>query len=126
MRLIRALSVGLIAGVALLGCASGSSSMSEYSPSAGEQEQERRLLAQTEPIAHGSATLEVHGLSCPKCASNVDLTLARVKGVAKVDQVDMSTGEVRLTFTPDQHPSPRDLARAVDRSGYTLVAIRTP
>jgi len=126
MRFNRALTLSLITCVALVGCASDSSSMSEYSPSAQEQEQERLLLAQTQPIAHSTATLEVHGLSCPKCASNVDLTLARVKGVAKVNQVDMSTGEVRLTFTPDQHPSPSELARAVDRSGYTLVAIRTP
>lgn len=108
------------------GCASsGSSSADGYEPSGADLRQEAVLLDDSAPIAASGATLRVNGLSCPKCASNVDLTLADVPGVSGVEKVDLSAGEVRLAFGGGEHPSPATLARAVKRAGYTLVAIRT-
>jgi copper chaperone CopZ len=119
--IVPALALALLAS----SCASTSDS-AEFTPSAADRDQERSLLAQTTPIAESTATLSVHGLSCPKCASNVDLTLAEIKGVKNVEQVDLSTGEVKLAFDENTHPSPAALAKAVKDAGYTLVAIRTP
>ncbi len=119
--IVPALAVALLA----FGCASTSDS-SDFTPSSAERAQEQSLLSQTSPIAAQAATLEVHGLSCPKCASNVDLTLAEIKGVKSVEKVDLSTGEVRLAFDDAARPSPATLAKAVKDAGYTLVAIRTP
>ena len=119
--IVPVLAVALLAS----GCASTSDS-AEFTPSSAELQQERSLLAQTTPIADSTATLAVHGLSCPKCASNVDLTLAEIKGVKSVEKVDLSTGEVKLAFDDNTHPSPATLAKAVKDAGYTLVAIRTP
>lgn len=97
-----------------------------YEPTAAELHQEEGYLASTTPLSGDSATLEVRGLSCPKCASNVDLTLARVKGVESVTKIDLSKGTVRLAFADDVRPSPSDLAKAVKKSGFTLVNITTP
>jgi len=108
-----------------LGCASTSSDSADFTPSSAELRQEQTLLSQTSPIASSSATLEVHGLSCPKCASNVDLTLAEIKGVKSVEKIDLSTGQVRLAFDDTNQPSPATLAKAVKDAGYTLVAIHT-
>lgn len=108
-----------------LGCASSSSTTDDFTPSTADLRQEQSLLSQTSPIASSAATLEVHGLSCPKCASNVDLTLAEIKGVKSVEKVDLSTGQVRLAFDDANHPSPATLAKAIKDAGYTLVAIHT-
>lgn len=126
MRLMT-LAISLLSVVTLIGCASsGSGGEETFEPSAAELRQEEGFLTQTAPLAERTATLEVRGLSCPKCASNVDLTLARVKGVQSVEQVDLSNGTVRLALAEEGRPSPAELARAVKRSGFTLVGISTP
>lgn len=123
---MRLFAVASLASLSLvIGCASTSGD-AEFTPSSAELQQERSLLSQTTPIADSTATLAVHGLSCPKCASNVDLTLAEIKGVKSVEKVDLSTGEVKLAFDDNNRPSPATLAKAVKDAGYTLVAIRTP
>lgn len=83
-------------------------------------------MSDTAPISEASATLTVQGLSCPKCANNVDLALAKVPGVRSA-AIDMASGEVRVAFDESSaHPSRADLAKAIDRTGFTLTQIRVP
>lgn len=126
MRLMLAIAPLAFGLASFAGCASSSSQSADFNPTAAELQQEKSLLTQTTPIASNTATLEVHGLSCPKCATNVDLTLAEVTGVQRVEKVDLSSGQVKLAFTEHHHPTPAALAHAVKDAGYTLIAIRTP
>lgn len=71
------------------------------------------------------ATLYVNGLGCPQCASNIDLTLAKVEGVKWI-YVDLGHGVVQLQFEANsQRPSPHKLMDKVTDAGFTLVKIRT-
>lgn len=71
------------------------------------------------------ATLYVNGLGCPQCASNIDLTLAKVEGVKWI-YVDLGHGVVQLQFEGNgQRPSPFKLMDKVTDAGFTLVKIRT-
>lgn len=81
------------------------------------------LVADDVPITAASATLVVHGMSCPLCANNVDKQLLDVAGVTEV-LVDMGTGEVTLNLAPDVPVTRRQLVEAVDRSGFTLAEVR--
>ena len=75
-----------------------------------------------QPISPPTATLVVHGLSCPQCASNVDKQLLAVKGVQQVN-VNLGTGQVVVLVSQNQPPTGTQLAAAVKKSGYTLVRI---
>jgi copper chaperone CopZ len=77
------------------------------------------------PIQGREAKLVVYGMSCPLCANNVDKTLLEVPGVTDV-AVDMSTGIARVTLDGKTPVTPRQLATAVDRSGFSLQSIDTP
>jgi copper chaperone CopZ len=72
-----------------------------------------------------SATLVVHGLSCPLCAHNIDQQLMRVRGVDSV-MTDLGEGEVYLGLAESPKPTRAQLARAINEAGFTLVSIRTP
>jgi len=74
------------------------------------------------PLSPPTATLVVHGLSCPQCASNVDKQLLAVKGVQQV-HVNLGNGQVVVLVSQDQPPTGTQLAAAVKKSGYTLVRI---
>ncbi len=81
-------------------------------------------LWESEPIAASAAVLRVNGMSCPKCANNIDKQLTEVGGVERT-HIDMGAGEVLVTFGgKGGHPSRADLARAIENSGFTLVSIR--
>jgi copper chaperone CopZ len=75
-----------------------------------------------QPLTSPTATLTVHGLSCPQCASNVDKQLLAVKGVQQV-HVNLGNGRVIVLVSQDQPPTGRQLAAAIKKSGYTLVSI---
>ena len=75
-----------------------------------------------QPVTPPTATLVVHGLSCPQCATNVDKQLLAVKGVQQVN-VNLGTGQVVVLVNKDQPPTGTQLADAVKKSGYTLVRI---
>ncbi len=75
-----------------------------------------------QPVSPPTATLVVHGLSCPQCASNVDKQLLAVKGVQQVN-VNLGTGQVVILVSQNQPPTGTQLAAAVKKSGYTLVRI---
>lgn len=78
-----------------------------------------------EVVTSPTATLIVHGMSCPLCANNVDKQLLDVRGVASV-HVDMGTGEAKVWFAPGAKVTRRQLADAVDKSGFTLAEVRVP
>src|SRR6476660_5893844 len=75
-----------------------------------------------QPVSPPTATLLVHGLSCPQCASNVDKQLLAVSGVQQV-HVNLGNGQVVVLVSPDRPPTGAQLAAAVKKSGYTLVRI---
>ena len=72
-----------------------------------------------------SATLYVKGMSCPLCANNIDKQLMKVPGVKHVS-VDLGSGAVQAKFGPGKPPSERQLAQAIERSGFTLDRIDMP
>lgn len=77
------------------------------------------------PLTGSSATLIVHGMSCPLCANNVDKLLMTVPGVESV-KVNMGTGEVKVALAPSARVTRAQLAKAVDDSGFTLTEVRVP
>jgi len=81
------------------------------------------VTASPEPLTQSGAVIEVAGLACPKCASNVDVQLSRIAGV-HVENIDMKHGLVQVRFDSDPHPSPARLARAVEDSGLTYLGVR--
>jgi copper chaperone CopZ len=95
--------------------------------SAANERGEASFTGDSRPIEADEATLVVRGLSCPKCANNVNLQLDKVEGVAET-HIDMGKGEVRVVFEPlvPTHPSKARLARAITDAGFTIVDIRTP
>ena len=70
-----------------------------------------------------TAVLEVHGLSCPLCANNLDKELLRLPGVESV-AVDIGTGRVRLELAAGAEVRRGALEQAVRRSGFTLMSVR--
>ncbi|MBX3386588.1 MAG: heavy-metal-associated domain-containing protein [Phycisphaeraceae bacterium] len=112
--------------VTLLSACAGGGSGASRDDGAGTGSARTSWMSDTAPIDEASATLTVQGLSCPKCANNVDLSLAKVRGV-KSAAIDMASGEVKVAFAEEgARPSRADLARAIDRTGFTLVDIRVP
>lgn len=77
------------------------------------------------PLTGSSATLIVHGMSCPLCANNVDKQLMTVPGVESV-RVDMGSGQVKVALAADARVTREQLAKAVDNSGFTLMEVRVP
>lgn len=109
--IVAALAAGL--GTAASGCAAGKAPEDDH-VSAARMDDTR--------IQGREAVLTVYGMSCPLCASNVDKSLLAVRGVTNVD-VDMSTGTARIGLDGKTPVTRRQLAEAVDRSGFTLKRI---
>ena len=101
----------LLLCVTLASCSSQQALEASKSPTISDQ-----------PVAPPTATLVVHGLSCPQCATNVDKQLLAVRGVQQVN-VNLGTGQVVVLVSKDQPPTGTQLADAVKKSGYTLVRI---
>ena len=74
-------------------------------------------------LTDGRYTLVVHGMSCPKCISNVELQLTRISGITH-PIVDMKNGFVRVEVSGGTSPSKDAIANAIADSGFTLVEIR--
>ena len=83
---------------------------------------DRALLTDETAVTTSPVILNVKGMSCPKCVTNVDIQLARIPGVQK-SSIDMSTGKVTVNFDPAKHVTRGALAKAVDDSGLTLTSI---
>lgn len=80
-------------------------------------------LRSSRPLDGDAVTLVVSGLSCPLCASNVDQQLLRLPGVQGVS-VDLAAGRIGVSLQ-EPRPSPAELTRAIDQSGFTLERIET-
>ncbi len=123
-----ALSVALLIALPVAGCSSGGQGAeAEYEENPINHVATEADLAATrskEPLKGEAATLWVNGLGCPLCATNIDMQLHRVKGIANTN-VDLSTGKVDLVFVGADRPSPQRLADAVADAGFTLVKIET-
>jgi copper chaperone CopZ len=74
------------------------------------------------PVEGRAVTLVVYGMSCPKCVTNVDVTLSRIAGVRDV-AINMRDGIVVATLDGTTRPSRGAFARAVDDAGLTLVRL---
>ena len=72
------------------------------------------------------AVMWVKGMGCPGCAFQLEKQLLDLGGVQRV-VVDLGTGRVEVVCStgPDV-PTDRDLAEAVERSGFTLDRITRP
>jgi copper chaperone CopZ len=113
----RAFAVSTLALLLLQGCASSQPSQ----PRPGQVSS----ATDTQPITAPSATLIVHGMSCPLCASNVDKQLLEVPGVT-LAAVNMGSGEVTVTFAPKARVTRKQLEDAIYKSGFTLAEVRIP
>jgi copper chaperone CopZ len=129
MHSLNTLALGaMIAGIVLVGCAGSSKSASEAAPAAASADlytvtaADVEALKSTEPLSADRATLYVNGMSCPLCATNIDLQLKRVRGVDSAN-VDLSTGKVVIDMPGMTKPSPKRLADAAADAGVTLVRI---
>ncbi|GAB4515266.1 MAG: hypothetical protein Tsb0013_19770 [Phycisphaerales bacterium] len=104
----------VLAAALLTGCASTSSTSSASSKT-----------YDITPIAADNVTMRVNGMSCPKCANNIERQLTSLAGVESVD-IDLGSGIVGVGFTKGAaHPSAAQLAQAIDNTGFTLVSIDT-
>jgi copper chaperone CopZ len=114
----RTISLTILASAALaLGaCSAVPQTTADTSADAGAQQASLDLLSGP------GATLIVHGLSCPLCATNVDKQLRALPGVRSV-KVNLGTGEIGVSFSPAGAPTNDQLAKAVTESGFTLVSI---
>ena len=131
---LKAAGVLALAAVVLTGCASGGGTAGAGGAAAKATEENAIIhqVSQAEmeaaraerPISGKRAVLWVNGLGCPLCATNIDLVLAKVKGVSNV-KVDLSTGKVSLDVDPATPPTAARLATVVEDSGFTLVKIET-
>lgn len=74
-------------------------------------------------LSDGAYTLVVHGMSCPKCVSNVELQLERIGGVTH-PVVDMKNGFVHVDVEGGRGPSKGSITTAIADAGFTLVEIR--
>lgn len=108
--------LGLTAGVllGLGGCANGG----------GADASVLEARVSDEPIAESEVLLTVYGMSCPLCANNVDNTLLSVPGVEDVS-LDMGTGIAVVRLDGRTPVTRRQLAAAVDRSGFSLQRVET-
>ena len=103
----------VLAAIVLTGC---EYCMVERSPEA------ERLLHDQTALTQTPVKVQVLGMSCPKCVSNVDIQLMRVHGV-KHAAIDMATGQVTVEIDPTAGVTRAQLARAVDDSGLTVASI---
>lgn len=113
------LIVSLIAAALLLaGCESTPQSSSSDDGSSSSMHSEM-------PIEASEVAMIVHGMGCPLCANNVDKQLLAVPGVEEVN-VDMGNGRVTVQLKDHPRPTRKQLAKAIDDSGFTLVRFESP
>lgn len=117
----------VVIAVILLPAVAGCATTDSSGAAATGERADASFAGDSRPIEADEATLVVRGLSCPKCANNVNLQLDKVEGVGET-HIDMGKGEVRVVFEPlaPIHPSKAALARAITDAGFTVVDIRTP
>ncbi|MFN4242762.1 MAG: heavy-metal-associated domain-containing protein [Tepidisphaerales bacterium] len=123
--MVVAMLAGCQAGSGLTGASEGSS---RGEPSAGVTASPPSSREEPVPPAASGAgatvvRLDVHGLSCPLCANNLDRELLRLPGVEAV-RVDLGSGRVEVTYGAGATADRAAIAEAVRRSGFTLAGFR--
>lgn len=123
--LLTSLSAAAATAFVLTGCASNDAATTTTADSTPIQATTLQTGAYAnQPIADDAIVLRVNGMSCPKCANNIDKQLTSIPGVGGA-RVDMGAGEVTVSFdSKASHPSQQQLADAIERSGFTLVGMR--
>jgi len=124
--LVRGVGVAMVSGACVLGtgvgvsgCASGGGGAAVDGAGAGGGGG-----LSGEPIEAGSVVVRVNGLSCPKCANNVERSLLSLGGVEGA-AIDMGSGEVTVRFGgKGEHPSEAAIAGAIEEAGFTFVSVR--
>lgn len=115
----------------LAGCAGGSGGVgggsaataaAENAVTHAVTEADLAYVKSTEPIKADRVLLYVNGMGCPQCVTNVDIQLARLKGV-RSSRVDLGKGVVEVELYNKGQPSPAQLAKAV-AGDFTLVKIQ--
>ena len=106
---------------ALLGCAL--IALAPIASCASTPTSSPAAVAGPELLGDGRYQLVVHGMSCPKCISNVELQLTRIGGIVR-PTVDMKNGLVAFEVEGGRQPSKARIASAIADSGFTLVEIR--
>lgn len=77
------------------------------------------------PADTTSVVLQVSGLSCPLCATNLEKELTSLPSVNGVD-IDLETGRVTVGLSGGLLPTRSTLRRVVVGSGFTLNEIILP
>lgn len=77
------------------------------------------------PAETTSVVLQVSGLSCPLCATNLEKELTSLPSVNGVD-IDLETGRVTVGLSGGLLPTRSTLRRVVVNSGFTLNEIILP
>lgn len=67
----------------------------------------------------GKKTLQISGMSCAHCASNVTECLNQIEGVCA--EVNLSKGSAKVSF--DREIADEDLKNAVEKIGYHVTSI---
>ena len=75
------------------------------------------------PLTALRVELDVHGLSCPLCANNLDGQLMRIDGVDAAT-IDLHTGVVLVELVEGHLVTHGQLRKAVDDAGFSLRAVR--
>ncbi|MGE3106743.1 MAG: heavy-metal-associated domain-containing protein [Phycisphaerales bacterium] len=121
--------VGLAGAISMVvsGCASGPAepSYEEHEVVHTATAEEARVATARESLTGDDAKLYINGMSCPLCATNIDLQLLKVRGVTDV-AVDFSTGTALVRFGGSDRPSGAELAHAVAEAGFKLIKIESP
>mgnify|MGYP000860124611 CR=1 FL=1 len=105
--------IGIAAGLMMLGGGC------QTAPSRGGEAIDRG----TDRIVGNEVVIVVHGLSCPLCSNNLDGQLKRIPGVESAT-IDLKSGAVTVRMAENHAVTREDLARAVERAGFTLKAIQ--
>lgn len=69
-----------------------------------------------------AVTMSVTGLGCPQCATSVEKTVGRLKGVRDV-AIDLGEGTVTVRVDQAGGPSDEQLQQAITDAGFTVQAI---
>lgn len=109
----------LALGVSVFGCQSGSQSTAD-APSADARaaQPESDLL----PADATAVVLNVEGLSCPLCATNLEKELKTLPAAGEVS-IDLETGRVTVPLKGGLTPTRSQLRRLVVNSGFSLRSI---
>ena len=125
--LVRGVGVAVVVGACVVGTgvvASGCAAGGGGGASVGGAAADGEGGLSSEPIGAGAVVVRVNGLSCPKCANNVERSLMSLGGVEGAS-IDMGAGEVTVRMGgKGDRPSEAAIAGAIEAAGFTFVSVR--